>query len=120
MPHFVVHCSDNVLRLQPEEKINQEIHRVANDSGLFRASDIKVRVMPFSTYLVGNEKRAFIHVFASIMQGRTQGQQSALSTSIVEMLITLFPDVDNIAMNVSEFEKSTYCNKAGLLRSHIK
>ena len=55
MPHFVVHCSADILENYSEEFINKEIHSVANASGLFDESDIKVRLQAFSTFLVGNE-----------------------------------------------------------------
>lgn len=112
MPHFIVHCSNDVLDGISEEKLNEELHAVANGSGLFEENDIKVRVQPFATYIVGNQKQSFIHVFASIMQGRTQEQRADLSKAIVSKLVELFPHIQNIAMNVDEFEKATYCNKA--------
>lgn len=115
MPHFIVHCSSDIIESCSEDIINFEIHSVAHQSGLFEEGDIKVRVQPFATYLVGNQKQPFIHVFASIMQGRTVEQRAMLAKAIVGKLVAMFPQVSNIAMNVNEFEKSTYCNKALLL-----
>jgi len=115
MPHFIIHCSSDILESNSEDVINRDIHSVANQSGLFEESDIKVRVQLFQTYLVGNHKQPFIHVFSSIMQGRTVEQRSLLSKAVVSKLVSMFPDIPNIAMNVDEFEKSTYCNKALLL-----
>lgn len=114
MPHFIIHCSEDVLATHSEQEINRNVHAVANQSGLFIESDIKVRTLPFSTYLVGNQDSSFIHVFASIMQGRTEKQRAALSKAVVSKLVSLFPEVHNIAMNINEFEKSTYCNRAQL------
>lgn len=48
------------------------------------------------------------------MQGRTTEQKANLSEQIVNKLVDLFPDVPNIAMNISDFEKATYCNRAML------
>lgn len=44
------------------------------------------------------------------MQGRTTEQKANLSKLMVSMLTTMFPDIKNIAMNISDFEKDTYCN----------
>jgi 5-carboxymethyl-2-hydroxymuconate isomerase len=88
-----------------------KLHKVANESKLFAEKDIKIRVNPFTTYLVGNQKIDFIHVFSHIMQGRTTEQKAKLSNAIVTKLNEMFPQVSNIAMNVSEFEKATYCYK---------
>ncbi len=114
MPHFVIDCSDSILNVHNEQTINEHIHQVASASGLFEESDIKVRVNAFSQYLVGNKKVDFIHVFANIMEGRTTEQKAALSNSVVRQLSEMFPNVANIAMNVRDFEKATYCNKNSL------
>jgi len=111
VPHFVVDCSKDILSICSEEEILEQVHKVARDSQLFEENDIKVRVNPFSTYIVGNQKQAFIHVFTHIMQGRTTEQKAKLSNALVVRLCEMFPQVINIAMNVSEFEKATYCNK---------
>lgn len=110
MPHFIIDCSANVLSQTSQEQVILEIHEVAVASGLFTETDIKVRMRPFETYLVGGQTTDFIHVFGSIMQGRTEAQKAALSKAMVTKLKGLFPDVPFIAMNVDEFEKSTYCN----------
>ncbi len=88
-----------------------EVHQVAVASGLFIESDIKVRVNPFTSCLVGNKQAPFIHVFTHIMQGRTTEQKAALSKAVVSKLHCMFTHVDNIAMNIDDFEKATYCNK---------
>lgn len=115
MPHFIIDCSDNILKEHSETEINQQVHQVANQTELFEEADIKVRVNPYQTYLVGgNSSGSFIHVFAHIMQGRTTEQKAALSKAVVGKLAEMFPTLSNIAMNVSDFEKATYCNRKTL------
>ena len=111
MPHFIIECSDAVYKMHQEEVILKEIHQVANESQLFTEDDIKVRMKPFINYLVGNDKRDFIHVFAHVLQGRTEQQKASLSKAIITKLMALYPDIHNIAINISEFEKATYCNR---------
>lgn len=111
MPHFVVDCSQGILRLRSEDEVLARLHQAANTTGLFEASDIKVRLHPFSTYAVGGEKDDFIHVFSYIMQGRTVEQRASLSRSIVSALAELFPTVRRIAMNIAEFEQATYVHR---------
>ncbi|MFC3122486.1 5-carboxymethyl-2-hydroxymuconate Delta-isomerase [Agaribacter flavus] len=110
MPHFILHCSTDILEIHSIDTINQAVSMMAGDSGLFEIADIKVRVDSYDKYLVGHEKVPFIHVFSHIMQGRTVSQRQNLSQTIVRGLATMFPKVSNIAMNIYEFEKSTYCN----------
>ncbi len=112
MPHFVVDCSESILSIHDEGTINEQIHIVANSTGLFDESDIKVRVNPFKTYIVGNKKEDFIHVFSNIMEGRTSDQKANLSKVIVKKLTEMFPHVPSIAINIRDFEKATYCNKS--------
>ena len=111
MPHFVVDCSERILVTHGESAINEQIHIVANSTGLFDESEIKVRVNPFKTYIVGNKREDFIHVFSNIMEGRSTQQKANLSRVIVERLAEMFPQVANIAVNVREFERATYCNR---------
>jgi 5-carboxymethyl-2-hydroxymuconate isomerase len=114
MPHFVVDCSQDILEHHTEEQIIARVHRVANSTHLFDEGDIKVRVNLFTTYSVGNKREDFIHVFANIMEGRSIEQKSHLSRMMISELVSMFPHVPNVAMNVGEFEKATYCNRAML------
>lgn len=47
MPHFVMDCSESVFKFHDEEYIIEQIHLVANSTGLFDEGDIKVRLNPF-------------------------------------------------------------------------
>jgi 5-carboxymethyl-2-hydroxymuconate isomerase len=114
MPHFVVDCSQDILRLQEEEEIIRRLHEVALSSGLFDEREIKVRVNAFAVYATGNRREDFIHVFSSVMQGRSVEQRANLSRLIVGELVAMFPQVANIATNVAEFEKATYFNRSML------
>jgi len=114
MPHFVVDCSKTILQFHTEAEIIERVHHAANSTSLFDEGDIKVRVNPYRIYSVGNAPDAFIHVFASIMEGRSVQQKADLSRRLVSELVSMFPHVPNIAMNVDEFEKATYCNRAML------
>ena len=48
------------------------------------------------------------------MEGRTTLQKAELSKQVVTNLVTLFRQVSNTAMNVSDFEKATYANRVML------
>ncbi|MEL1264210.1 5-carboxymethyl-2-hydroxymuconate Delta-isomerase [Pseudoxanthomonas putridarboris] len=111
MPHFVVDCSQGILRQRSEEEVLARLHHAVNSTGLFEESDIKVRVNPFLVYTVGGGKEDFIHVFSYIMQGRTIEQRADLSRRIVGELADMFPAIHRIATNVAEFEKATYLNR---------
>ena len=116
MPHFVVDCSKEILTESRFTVLDilQEVYIVAEQTELFDKKDIKVRLQPFEQYLVGGDKTQFIHVFANIMQGRTTEQKANLSRKVVSKLTKMFPDVPFIAMNIRDFEKTTYVNRTML------
>ena len=111
MPHFVIHCTENVLSLKTATELLSEVHQTAEATGLFAKGDIKVRIWPFNHSIVANEEGDFIHVFGNIMQGRSTEQKANLSREIVSKLTDMLPQVPVISMNVQDFEKSTYCNR---------
>ena len=112
MPHFVIDCSANIIKLKTPEEIIQAVYNIAEATGFFAIEDIKARINPYAHYTVGGTKNDFIHVFGHIMQGRNTAQKANLSKQIVTKLKSMFPDVPVISMNVIDFEKATYCNKS--------
>ncbi|ABQ06405.1 5-carboxymethyl-2-hydroxymuconate Delta-isomerase [Flavobacterium johnsoniae] len=111
MPHFIIDCSENVIRLKSADDIMQEVFDAALSTGLFTASEIKVRINPFSYYNNGNTLDDFIHVFSYIMEGRNDDQKGNLSKVIVTKLNSLLPQVPVISINIQDFEKLNYFNK---------
>lgn len=110
MPHFIIHCSKDITEDRSATSIIEHVSQAAISTKLFESADIKVYINAFEHCKVGQENTSFIHVFSHIMEGRTVLQRRALSELIVSTLSKIFPDVTNIAMNIYEFEKSTYCN----------
>jgi 5-carboxymethyl-2-hydroxymuconate isomerase len=114
MPHFVIDCSESVLELTNPQTLLQAVYDTAASTGLFAESGvggIKVRLNPYRHYLNVDGQQHFVHVFASIMEGRSVEQKRDLSERLVSTLKVLLPGVDIIAMNVRDFEQSTYCNR---------
>jgi 5-carboxymethyl-2-hydroxymuconate isomerase len=111
MPHLILDCSENVLKLQPPELVIKAVHDEAESTGLFRKGDIKVRMQPFTLFTVGGTSNDFIHVRAHIMGGRTVEQKKDLSKRVVTLLKELFPSVPVISMEVIDIDKSTYSNR---------
>ena len=115
MPHFIIDCSKHIIEMLSPNELVQEVYNCAESSNLFAkegVGGIKVRLTPYEHYSSVNSQDDFIHVFGNIMEGRTINQKSELSRLMVAKLKSLFPEVPLISMNIQEFEKSTYCNKA--------
>ena len=112
MPHFVIDCSVNIIKLVSPKEIIQRVFDTAESTGLFDKKDIKVRINPFEYFTIANSQDDFIHIFANIMEGRTISQKKNLSEKIVAELKSIFPEVPVISINIRDFEKATYCNKS--------
>ncbi len=119
MPHFVIDCSANIIRLKTPEEIMGAVLETAEATGLFVKGDIKVRINPFTHFTVAGlpagqagTNNDFIHIFGHIMQGRNTEQKADLSKKMVTRLKSMFPAVPVISMNITDFEKATYCNKS--------
>jgi 5-carboxymethyl-2-hydroxymuconate isomerase len=112
MPHFIIDCSGRVIEQKSPDEIMQAVYDVAEATGLFTAGDIKVRLRTFQYFKLGTDKKDFIHIFGHIMEGRSKEQKSDLAKMIIERLDAMFPDISILSINISEFEKATYSNKA--------
>lgn len=112
MPHFVIDCSEELIEQKTPQEIMQAVYDAAESTGLFAKSDIKVRINPFKYYKLDKTKQGFLHIFGNIMEGRSIEQKATLSKTIIGKLDRMFPDISVLSMNIREFEKATYCNKA--------
>src|SRR5262245_49453532 len=112
MPHFIIDCSENIIQQKPPDEIMQAVFDVAEATGLFAVHDIKVRLRPYRYFKLATGKTDFIHIFGNIMEGRSVEQKANLSKKIIERLNEMFPHVSILSINIREFEKTTYSNKA--------
>ena len=112
MPHFVIDCSENIIKIKSPKEIIQKVYDTAESTELFDKGDIKVRINPFQYYNVGNSDKDFIHIFGNIMEGRSDAQKKNLSECIISELKKMFPEVPIISINIRDFEKASYCNKS--------
>ena len=112
MPHFIIDCSENVIQQRSPDEIMQAVYDAAEATGLFAVSDIKVRLRPYQYFKLGTGKKDFIHIFGNIMEGRSAEQKANLSKKIIERLNEMFPDISILSINIREFEKAAYSNKA--------
>lgn len=112
MPHFIIDCSENIIQQRSPDEIMQAVYDAAEGTGLFAENDIKVRLRPYEYFKLGEDKKDFIHIFGNIMEGRSTEQKADLSRKIIERLAEMFPDIAILSINIREFEKATYSNKA--------
>jgi len=112
MPHFKIDCSKNILAIVPCGEIIEVVHNTAEETGLFKKGDIKVRINPYTEYTTGGTKDDFIHITADIMGGRTTEQKQNLSRGIIGKLKPMFPNVKFVSIDIRDINPETYTNLA--------
>ncbi len=108
MPHCIIEYSAGIEKQVAPENLLNAVNNGAIQSGLFERDDIKTRAIEFTTFQTGSEKKAFIHVTARILSGRTMEQKKELSNLILEQLKQLEIPSISLTVEVVEIEKSSY------------
>lgn len=83
MPHLTIQATPNV-RIPHQESLLKSLNQALWDSGHFHAAtDIKARLLPVTTFLVGVEDdeqtHGFIYAHLKIKSGRDNGTREALA-----------------------------------------
>ncbi|WP_433900630.1 5-carboxymethyl-2-hydroxymuconate Delta-isomerase [Sphingobacterium puteale] len=112
MPHFIIDCSQEILRCIAPDQLLDAVYETADAAGIFAVNDIKVRIQSYQHYRLGNNKTSFLHVFGYIMEGRTTEQKANLSKTITARLKKLVPSASFLSVSIGEFEAATYCNSS--------
>ena len=60
MPHFIIDCSENILKSHSEDEIIKQVQISAISTKLFHKNDVKVRLNFFKKYMTGDKKEDFI------------------------------------------------------------
>src|SRR5690606_22933290 len=111
MPHFIIDCSETIIKQKLPQEIMEAVYDIAKNTTLFDENDIKVRMQPYKHFKLANDQKDFIHVFAYLMEGRTIDQKAKLSELIIKKLNLMFPEISILSISIQNFEKATYCNK---------
>lgn len=92
MPHLTIQASPNVS-IPHEESLLKSLNKILWDSGHFgKPTDIKARIVPIETFLVGVEDdeqtHGFIYAHLKLMSGRDSHVREQLS----KLLVTTIED----------------------------
>ncbi|MGO2354367.1 MAG: 5-carboxymethyl-2-hydroxymuconate Delta-isomerase [Marinomonas foliarum] len=114
MPHCVVEYSQNLEQEVPPADLLEAVKEACIASTLFSVEDIKLRSLPYKSFLTGGKEDAFIHVTLRVLSGRTVEQRKQLSDLVLERL-TQFPLKDvSFSVEVCEMERDTYVKRVVL------
>ena len=111
MPHCVIECPAELARQHDMEPLMQAVHGAAAASGLFEASDIKVRVLPSEHYLVGGKTEPYLHVTTHILAGRSDQQKKLLTEAIVRAVCAQLPQLAMVTSEVRDIQREAYSNR---------
>lgn len=92
MPHLTIQASPNVS-IPHEESLLKSLNKILWDSGHFgKPTDIKARIVPIETFLVGVEDdeqtHGFIYAHLKLMSGR----DSHVREQLAKLLVTTIED----------------------------
>lgn len=93
MPHLTIQATPNVS-IPHEESLLKSLNKVLWDSGHFgKPTDIKARIIPIETFLVGVEDdeqaHGFIYAHLKLMPGR----DSSVREQLAQLLTTMIEEV---------------------------
>jgi len=106
MPHCIVEHSASL----DSELLVPLVFAGALKSELFETDgrDIKVRAIPYCSYLTGPEKSDFVHVVLKILSGRTVEQKQMLSRLVLAQLQTLELQPCSFTVEVMDIDRASY------------
>lgn len=114
MPHCIVEYSQNLEQEVPPVDLLEAVKSACIATKLFFDEDIKLRSMPYKSFLTAGREDAFIHVTLRILAGRTIEQRKLLSQRVLESLTQFSLKDVSFTVEVSEMERETYVKKVVL------
>lgn len=114
MPHLIIEYPAGLADAGQVEAMLTALHGAAAGTGLFDEGHIRVRGWPLAHYLVGGERKSFIHVQCRIHAGRTATQRRVLSDAVLAALRAQSLAVSVITVEVVEMDGDSYAKASGL------
>ncbi len=93
MPHCILEYSNNIVDQVDFRKLLLEINQFLAETGLFKLSDIKSRVIAHDLFVIGDgaPDRTFITMNLCILEGRDNSVKKDISNSLSKLLERSFP-----------------------------
>lgn len=105
MPHIVIECPETS---RDPKSLVKNIFEAAASTGLFNAPDIKTRLYHPPYYQLGASPTGYIHITASILEGRTEEQKKALSAALFAAARPYGLEKWHITVDIRDMQKATY------------
>ncbi len=114
MPHCILEYSQNLEQEVPPVDMLEAIKEACITSNLFSVEDIKLRSVPYKSFMTAGQEDAFIHVMLRVLSGRTPEQKKHLSHLILEALIKFSLKDVSFSVEVCDMDRDTYAKKVVL------
>ncbi len=108
MPHIIIEYPAAQASSLQVEAMLVAVHRAVVGTGLFDEGHIRVRGWPLLHYLVGGERRGFVHAQCRIHTGRSPEQRRMLSEAVLAALGAQQWVVEVITVEVVELAGESY------------
>ncbi len=108
MPHFVIEYGGALNGPGEVETAMETVLECGAASGIIRREDMKVRAVPYESFLFGDGRTGFVHLTISLLAGRTDEQKEALAIALRDALGGEFPDVPSISIDIRDMNPVCY------------
>jgi len=120
MPHCVIECSNNVVEGLEYRRLLRQVHAFLGETGLFRAGDIKSRIVAHDRFLVGTgaSDRGFAALTLHILEGREERVKQDLAKGIHRILDRHVREQHaelrlSVTVQISELQRCCYVRSTG-------
>ncbi|MGH1349787.1 MAG: 5-carboxymethyl-2-hydroxymuconate Delta-isomerase [Methyloligellaceae bacterium] len=110
MPHCIVEYSSDLSNEFDIEALIETVHHSSLNTGLFAEGSIKCRAAGYPHYLVGAEKKHFIHVTIKILAGRTIEQKMQLGQLVQKDITNLVNSSASVSVEIVDLAVDAYFN----------
>lgn len=112
MPHCIIEYSKGLEAAISPDELSSVVFQGALESGLFTPADIKTRVIPYTSYQVGETTAGFVHVTARILAGRDETKKKNLSHHILQKLQQVDQPNTSYTVEVVDIDVASYAKSA--------
>ena len=112
MPHIIIEYAHELAGDGAVAAMLSAVHEAVAASGLFEVGHIRVRAWPVEHYLVGGQRKGFIHAQCRIHDGRTEAQRRLLSETVLATLCAQGWAAEIITVEVVEMDHGSYAKSS--------
>jgi len=110
MPNLVLEYTNSVDERVNIQGLLEDLHKVALDSGLFAADDVKSRALRCYNWLIGEHEDSedFIHITFELLEGRSDEQKKKISDKLMAVLQEQAGHVKSLSVNMRDMDRSSF------------